>query len=114
MAKTRIINLEDELPTMAQATKRLIWEIRIARQQQIHQLKIIHGFGSTGKGGKIRVAARQQLDKLIQSGHVKYYIIGEKFSIFDEDTRRALAAFPELRKDMDLERHNNGITVVIL
>lgn len=110
----RMINLEDDLPTVEQAMKRLVWEIRTARQQNIHVLKIIHGFGSSGRGGKIRPATRKQLEKLMRSGHVQYFIPGEKFSIFDEATRRALQKFTKLSRDSDLERHNNGITIVIL
>ena len=41
-------------------------------------------------------------------------IPGERFSIFDEETRRAFLHCPELRRDCDLERSNNGITIVIL
>lgn len=110
----RIINLEDDLPTVAQAVHRLIWEVQTARRQNVRVLKIIHGFGSTGRGGKIRPAARRQLDSLQKSGYVRFYIPGERLSIFDADTRLALDLLPLLRKDADLERHNNGITLVVL
>ncbi|MGE4549121.1 MAG: hypothetical protein AB7C89_06170 [Intestinibacillus sp.] len=110
----RIINLEDNLPTVPQAMQRLVWEVRTARRQGVRLLKVIHGFGSTGRGGKIRPAARRQLDGLQKSGYVRFYIPGEKLSIFEEDTRRALDLYPPLRRDADLERHNNGITLVVL
>ena len=41
-------------------------------------------------------------------------IPGERFSIFDEETRQAFQRCPELRQDSDLERCNNGITIVVL
>ena len=110
----RTINLEDDLPTVEQAMRRLVWEVRTARTQGVRVLKVIHGFGSSGRGGKIRPAARRQLDGLQKSGHIKYYICGEKLSIFDGDTRRALDRCPALRGDGDLDRHNNGITLVVL
>lgn len=110
----RIINLEDDFPTVEQAMRRLTWEVRTARQQGVRLMKIIHGFGSTGKGGKIRPAARRQLDAMKKSGHIKFYIMGERLSIFDEDTRRALDLCADLRRDSDLERHNNGVTLAVL
>lgn len=110
----RLINLEDDLPTVEQAVRRLIWEVRTARKQGVRVLKIIHGFGSSGRGGKIRPAARRALDDLQKSGHVRFYITGERWSIFDPDTRRALDLESALRSDTDLERHNNGITVAVL
>ncbi len=109
----RIINLEDDLPTVAQAMQRLTWEVQIARRQQVRLLKIIHGFGSSGRGGKIRPATRRQLAELQKSGKIRCFITGENFSIFDADTRRALDICPHLRRDTDLEQHNNGITVVV-
>lgn len=114
MAKDyRIINLEDDLPTVEQAMHRLTLEVRLARSQQVRLLKIIHGFGSSGRGGKIRPAARRKLESLQKSGHIKFFICGEKLSIFDEGTRRALDLCPALRGDSDLERHNNGVTLVV-
>ena len=50
----RQINLEDEKPTVSQAMARLQLELRLAKRQDICVLKIIHGFGSTGNGGKIQ------------------------------------------------------------
>lgn len=113
-ADYRIVNLEDDLPTVEQAMKRLVWEVQTARRQGVRLLKIIHGFGSSGRGGKIRPAARQKLLSLQKSGHVRFFVPGEQFSIFDDKTRRALDLVTLLRKDNDLDRHNNGITVVVL
>lgn len=108
----RIINLEDDLPTVEQAMKRLVLEVRLARNQKVRILKIIHGFGSSGKGGKIRPAAQRQLGALQKSGHIHGFVPGERFSIFDAETRKMLDIYSPLRKDSDLNRHNNGITIV--
>ena len=77
-------------------------------------MKLIHGYGSSGAGGRLRPAMRRELERMQKLGYVKYYIEGEKLSIFDENTRRAMDYCGELRGDSDLERHNNGITLVIL
>lgn len=114
MKDYRIINLEEGLPPAAAAVARLGREIRLARQHQIRAVKLIHGFGSSGKGGKIRVAVRRELEALQKRGYVKAVITGETFSIFDEHTRRAFSRCDALRRDTDLDRHNNGITIVML
>lgn len=77
-------------------------------------LKLIHGYGSSGVGGKIRVEVRQYLERQLRLKKIKLYECGEDFSIFSANTRALLSAYPELRKDSDLERHNNGVTFVIL
>ncbi len=114
MNTLREVNLELNLPYAADAVKRLTFEVHHSKDLRCTVLKIIHGYGSSGKGGKIRVAARQRLDFLQKKREIKYYIPGEKFSIFDEPTRKAFEVCPELRKDHDLERSNNGVTFIIL
>lgn len=114
MNSYRIVNLEAGMPTVADAMTALNREIRLAKRHGLAAVKLIHGFGSTGKGGKIRVAARRELESLAKRGYVKAVIPGETLSIFDEATRRTLVRCPDLRRDPDLERHNNGVTIVLL
>ena len=114
MRDYRIINLEEGLPAVQDAMARLGREIRMARRQRVGVLKVIHGFGSSGRGGKLRLATRRELQNLQKRGYVRFFIEGERLSIFDEDTRRALACCPALRRDPDLERHNNGVTLALL
>ena len=45
---------------------------------------------------------------------VKAVILGEDFSIFNDSTRLAFQLCGALRRDPDLERRNQGITLVIL
>ena len=70
-----------------------------ARHMNTPLLKLIHGYGSSGKGGRIRLAAG---------------VPAERFTIFDEPTRRALQQYPHLRQDRDLERENMGVTFVFM
>ena len=114
MKAYRTINLEENMPAARDAAARLTTEIRLAKRHGIRLVKCIHGFGSAGRGGKIRLAARRELESLQERGYVKAIIPGEKLSIFDEDTRQAMAYYGELRGDPDLDRHNNGITLVVL
>ncbi len=110
----KTINLEEGLPTVDQAIRRLTFEMMRARAERAVALKLIHGFGSSGTGGRIRVEVRKYLNVLKKRGAIRLFIAGESFSIFDQEARKALDICPELRSDRDLDRHNNGITILIL
>jgi hypothetical protein len=110
----REVNLEAGLPYVDQAIRRLTFELNSSRTLGYSAVKIIHGYGSSGSGGKIRIGVRRYLDSLMRQNRIKLYQPGEEFSIFSEKTRVLLNACPSLRKDRDLERHNNGVTFVLL
>ena len=114
MKHTRELNLELGWPTVDQALRRLDAELEAARQMNTPLMKLIHGYGSSGAGGRIRVEARRRLDRMKAGGEIWGYIPGESFSIFDSDTLAAFQRCPTLRRDRDLERHNNGVTFVLL
>lgn len=110
----REINLEEGKPLVEAAIRRLTFELHNSRRLGSAVLKIIHGYGSSGTGGRIRVEARRYLDRLKQRREIIGYLTGEQFSIFDAATRSAFSCCGDLRKDHDLERHNNGVTFIIL
>lgn len=114
MNTLREVSLELGMPYVADALRRLTFEVHHSQDLGCTVLKIIHGYGSSGKGGKIRLAARERLEFLQRKGAIRGFIPGEKFSIFEEATRKAFLVCPELRKDRDLERSNNGVTFILL
>lgn len=109
----REINLELGHPTVDQALRRLTAEMNTSRHLKAPVLKLIHGYGSSGKGGRIRTACRTYLKEELAAGRILDVIRGEDFSIFHEETRRAFARCSALRDDRDLERENRGITFVV-
>ena len=108
------VNLELGRPSADEALRRLEHELAAKRHLRAKAMKIIHGYGSSGAGGRIRVEARRRLDRMKAGGEIWGYIPGESFSIFDSDTLAAFQRCPTLRRDRDLERHNNGVTFVLL
>lgn len=102
------------MPTVATAKGLLSQSLRTARANGTHLVKLIHGYGSTGKGGAIRAAVRRELEERKRQGQVRLYIPGEEFSPFYEDARQAVCKYPELAKDRDYTRLNHGITIVVL
>jgi hypothetical protein len=102
------------MPTTDDAIRSITYNIRNAKPMGVSAIKFIHGYGSSGKGGAIRIEARKYLERQKKQNLIKYFITGENFSIFDEATLKAFQVCDDLRRDSDLERHNNGITIVII
>lgn len=114
MAGTKTLNIEAGLPTVDEARRLLIAELKQAKQSGFAAVKIIHGYGSTGKGGALRGALRTSLLRRKKEGLVTRVIFGEKWSVFEEDARYAIEHCPDLRNDRDLNRCNEGITIAVL
>jgi len=109
-----IINLEAGMPTVSAARSRLINGLQTARMSGNKTVKIIHGYGSSGKGGAIKRDTHLFLAEKQLSGGIKGYVKGEDFSPFCEASRRLTALAPQLKHDSDYDRGNDGITIVLL
>jgi len=55
-------------------------------------VKVIHGYGSSGKGGAIRSAIREQLAQWQREGKVLKVVPGENWSIFDPACKTCASA----------------------
>jgi hypothetical protein len=114
MAPIAEINIKRDWPTVEVARDRLKNEIAQAKRKGIEVLKIIHGYGSTGKGGILREELRDQLSAMQKSGAVKQVLFGEDFNMFNPVTADLTGRFPELLKDRDYNHSNRGVTIVAL
>jgi len=110
----KTINLEQGLPTVQQALTRLQHEVASAHLEQIRVLTCIHGYGSTGKGGAIRLECRRTLEYLCSGGKVAQVIYGEDFSRRHGSVKHLLSRFPDLSRHPHLGSNNKGITLVVL
>ena len=110
----RTLNLKEDMPTVPVAMARLERELALANSSRIAVVKIIHGYGSTGRGGDIRVAVQKALVERAQSGAIQAVIFGEDWRISNETTWALIKKWPELKQDSDLGRENKGITIVVL
>ena len=108
----RTINLEAGMPTSLDAMNTLNNRIYAERASGAACVKIIHGYGSSGRGGAIRKACRQKLLEYRRRGMIKSFVFGEKFGPFAEEGRSAAATHPEIRSDIDWGRENPGVTIV--
>ncbi len=99
---------------MQEALSRLEHALQSARQQGISLLKLIHGYGSSGAGGDIRIAVQKRLREMADAGEIRGCIFGENWSKTDEITWTLLKERPELKSDPHLGKNNRGITIVML
>jgi hypothetical protein len=102
------------MPLIREALQRLERELSLARQEKTKLLKIVHGYGSTGEGGDIRISVQKSLVEMKQTGQIRGYIFGENWSKSDEATWKLLQSHAELKSDSDLGRRNRGITIVLI
>ena len=112
-AFVRELNLELGRPSVDEVLRRLDYELAAAGMLRTKVFKLIHGYGSSGTGGKIRTACRKQLQLYKEQGRIVDFIPGENFTIFDAATRHAFTLCSALRNDRDLERENRGVTFVV-
>jgi adenosylmethionine-8-amino-7-oxononanoate aminotransferase len=113
-AAIKTVNLKPDMPQVHEALQRLDRELALARQEKIKLLKLVHGYGSTGAGGDIRIAVQKRLMEMFQNGQVRACIFGENWSKSDETTWKLLQSHADLKSDSDLGRRNCGITIVLL
>lgn len=71
---------------------------------------IIHGYGSSGKGGVIRQKVRSFLNAQLKNGKIKAVINGEDFDVFNFKALELKNKYKELERLFRVCNH--GVTVV--
>lgn len=110
----KTVNLELNRPTVPTALSLLDDALRIARREKFVAVKFIHGYGSSGVGGDIRIAAQKTLAQKQAAKDIHAFIPGEDWRISNEFSWELLKRCPELKQDPDLGRANRGISIVVL
>jgi hypothetical protein len=109
-----VVDLEKNMPTVQAARVRLEQALRTAKARKTPAIKIIHGYGSSGRGGKIKADVHTLLGAKQAAAEIKAFSPGEEFSPFYAAARKIIDACPELRRDRDYAKANHGITIVLL
>ncbi len=108
----RVVNLEKGMPLVHQALSRLRQEIDTARRQGCRVLVLIHGYGSSGKGGAIGKEVRRQLMYMLDHHQLNDVLPGEEIDSRTGRSRQFLRRFPFLA--VYLKHANPGVTLVVL
>jgi len=113
-SEVRHINLKEGMPYVDEAIKRLNDALSKARRDRVDALILVHGYGSKGVGGKIRVGIQQELRILQQTGHIRAWVAGEKWEEGNRTTDWIIQECPGLEDDPDLGAGNPGMSIVLI
>ena len=112
--RVRTINLEHGRPTADAALHRLELELDRARAAGVKAVRVIHGYGSSGKGGVLRVEVRAQIERLVRVGRLRDWAPGDDYTSRSEARRRLQERCPELREQERQDLGNPGIALVLI
>jgi len=110
----KTVNLEEGRPVLEVALNRLRKVIDDAIINKVNVISLIHGYGSSGKGGAIRLECRKTLEYLKTQGVISDYVAGEDFHNRSGRVKTLLQRYSQLAKDSNLNQRNQGITLVVL
>ena len=113
-SKVKKIDIKEGMPPVDIAIYELEKEIKLAKLEGIKVLKVVHGYGSHGKGGSIKKAVRQFVKVQKRLGLISDYVAGEGWSSSKVKPMGLLEDAPELLLNLDGERFNLGVTIIIL
>lgn len=106
------INIKEGMPPADEALRLLENGLKRLRNNGFECVVIIHGYGSSGRGGTICSRSRHWLKEQEQKHRIQSVIYGEDFTLFNRDARHMKQRFPELAELMRVCNH--GVTVVLL
>ncbi|NBV00877.1 MAG: hypothetical protein EBS31_05435 [Burkholderiaceae bacterium] len=107
-------NLEIGLPSVAQARARLLQKLEQIDQTGVQFVKVIHGYGSSGRGGAIKDALLADL----QAGFyqtVENYYRGDDLLPGYSTYALCIKQYPQLKAHLSKDIYGNpGITLLVL
>ena len=89
-------------------------DIMRAKQAGIRVVRVIHGWGSTGTGGKLRDACRAFLQRQLAAKRIRSIVHGDDYSRSAVSARELMSRWPDLKASERSDTNNPGITFVEL
>ena len=109
------VNLEVSLPTVDQAIDTFDQVLEELTGTAVQIIKVIHGYGSSGKGGRIKEAIRQELIYQKRSHIIDSYYAGEDIAPGKSSYQALLRQHPTIKNILTKDMFGNpGITLIIL
>lgn len=106
------VNVESGLPPVEEGLARLEEGLLRARHSGASLVRVIHGWGSGGTGGKLKKACRALLKQKISARQIKNFLPGEDYAGDSPAGRSLIGRYPDLKHSEHSDRHNPGITFV--
>jgi hypothetical protein len=115
LTDTVVINLEAGGPTAEEALERLTSQVRAASEAGIRALIVIHGYGSSGSGGKIKWVVRDALENNYFSDRVDEYYFGEELALGSSGYQAVMKRRASLKQHLSQFKIGNaGMTVLLM
>ncbi len=108
------INLKENSPPLDVALAYFEIELEKALFAKVKVVKVLHGYGSHGRGGAILLETRKLLAKMKKEKAIEDFFFGDRWNSHDKFTSRLLMQDKKLADDEDLNKNNPGITIVVL
>jgi DNA-nicking Smr family endonuclease len=110
-----VLNLKFDSPSAEAALERLTVGLRRASEVGIKVIILIHGYGASGEGGKIKRAVHDALENNYFSDRVDEYHFGEQTAFGSDAYHALLRRRPGLKSYLKhFKEGNAGMTVLIL
>jgi hypothetical protein len=112
---TMVLNLKFDSPSAQEALDRLTVALRRASEVGIKVMILIHGYGASGEGGKIKRAVHDALENNYFSDRVDEYHFGEQTAFASDAYHALIRRRPGLKAHLKhFKEGNAGMTVLIL
>ncbi|WP_037372838.1 hypothetical protein [Anaerovorax odorimutans] len=111
MLKVKEVNLEYGNPATNVAVMNMVNKLTTCKAKGYKAVVLIHGYGSSGIGGSIKVEVRNKLKERSLSGLVRSYCGGEDWL---NKKRQMIDVCPQLKDFNSRIDGNKGVTVVLL
>jgi hypothetical protein len=108
------INLKEFNQTEFQAIKELEIFVDLCKKAGVKAIKVIHGYGSHGRGGAISKSVFSFAKRMEKLKVIKFFILGYDWNLANEKALKIIYACKSSYGDEDLNRQNPGITILFL
>jgi len=109
--KVKEINIERGNPTVEMAIRDMVNQLSTAKGAGYKAVVLVHGYGSSGTGGVIKVAVKSKLRERALSGIVRDYVGGEDWMNRKKEFTEICTQLKDFHPVVD---GNRGVTVILL
>ena len=109
----KVVNLKEFSPSLDIALATVDLAIENSKREGTTVIKVLHGYGSHGKGGVILLQLRKFLKQYKNQGKILDYFGGDEWNIFNKKTMFALNRDKNITYEY-FNKSNPGITIIIL
>lgn len=109
-----LVDLKKEHCTVDYAIAQVEIEIERCKFAGIKAIKVLHGYGSHGKGGVILIELRKILLYWKKQGIIKDFFGGDKWNLSNPLAIKILNEDKTIYNDEDFNKNNPGITIIYI